>query len=241
MLNQLNSIIEYFKDHLALVIVLGVIVLLIIGLVIAMIVIAAKAKKNPATEPAEAAQEPATTEEPKEEEPAVAEPVKEEPPVAEESAKEEAVQEEPAPDASEKPAKKEPAKKEPKKAAEKEPAAKKEPAKNPAAGGKWIIRKVDGKFAFDLVASNGEVMITSSVPYASLAGAKSGIQTYKSNIASGNFTVTQTKTGDYIFQLLNARGALLASGNDYSSKSNCENAIESTKRWALSDVIEVYG
>ena len=236
MLNQLNSILDYLKDNLVLVIVLAVIVALIIGVVVAMIVIAAKAKKRQA----------AQTEEPvSPAEPAPAEPAEPAAPAEEAPAKRVTPDEKPAPAPVEEPApapaEEEPKNAEPKKAKQpaKEEPKKTEPQKSTTVTGKWIIRKQDDKYAFDLVASNGEVMITSSVPYSSLSSAKSGIQTYKNNIAAGKFTVTETKNGDFIFQLLNARGALLANGNAYRTRANCENAIESTKRWALSDIIEV--
>ena len=234
MLNALNSVLDYLKDHLVLTIILGIIAVLIVALIIAMIVIGTKAKKlkkaegeaSPVEEEAPAEEPAPVKEEPKQEPAPVAQ--KEEPTPKEEPKKEPA------------PVKEEPKKEEPKKkeAQKKAPAKKEEPTK-PVATGKWIIRREGDKYSFDLVASNGEVMISSSVPYSTLSSAKSGIQTYKNNIAAGKFNITETKNGDFIFQLLNARGALLASGNAYRTRANCENAIESTKRWAQSDTIEV--
>ena len=62
---------------------------------------------------------------------------------------------------------------------EKKPAAKKVPY------GKWVVSKSDGgTYYFELRASNGEKMLTSG-EYATLAGAKSGIDTYKKNIEKG--------------------------------------------------------
>ncbi len=105
--------------------------------------------------------------------------------------------------------------------------------------GKWIITKKDGKFSFELRANNGEVMLTSSAPYSSLTNAKAGIETYKKNIEHGNFTVVRTKGNDFIFQLFNARGSLLANGSAYSTEANCKSAVESTKRWAAISPVEI--
>ena len=75
--------------------------------------------------------------------------------------------------------------------------------------------------------------------YTTLSGAKSGIKTYKNNIEKGNFKIIQTKTGDFIFQLLNGSGQLLAFGEDYKTRARCENAIESTKRFAATASVEI--
>ena len=68
--------------------------------------------------------------------------------------------------------------------------------------------------------------------YTTMVGARNGIRTYKANIEKNNFRLIQTKSGDYIFQLLNGSGQLLSLGADYKTKDRCENAIESTKRFA---------
>lgn len=105
--------------------------------------------------------------------------------------------------------------------------------------GKWIIRTGDsGAYHFELRASNGEIMLVSG-EYSTVAGAKNGISTYKKNIEAGNFAVVKTKAGDYIFRLLNAQKRLLCVSSNYDTQINCENAVESTKRWGASDVIEV--
>ena len=83
-------------------------------------------------------------------------------------------------------------------------------------------------------------MLTSSVPYASLQSAKTGIQTYKTNIAKAeNVQIEETKSGSFFVRILNARGALLANSADYKSRSSCESAAESIKRWATTDAVEV--
>ena len=102
--------------------------------------------------------------------------------------------------------------------------------------GKWIIRAhtaEDGEqvFYFELFASNGEKLL-SSEEYTTYIGAINGIGTHKTNIERGNFRISLTKRGDYIYKLLNGNGQLLCLGEHYKTKRRCENAIESVKRFA---------
>ena len=105
--------------------------------------------------------------------------------------------------------------------------------------GKWVIRVgANGKYTFELFASNGEKMLVSR-EYATLASAKNGIETYKKNIEKGSFRIIRTKTGDYIFEILGAQGNLIALGADYKTRTRCESAVESTKRFAATAAIEI--
>lgn len=104
--------------------------------------------------------------------------------------------------------------------------------------GKWLIFKEDGKFAANLVASNGEVLLRSET-YTALSGVKSGIETLKNNIFKNNFAISVDKNGNYFFKLYSSSTRLLCISEGYSSKAVCENAIESVKRFAKTAVIEV--
>lgn len=102
--------------------------------------------------------------------------------------------------------------------------------------GKWIVSAqtaADGEqaFYFELFASNGEKLL-SSEEYTTYIGAINGIETHKANIARGNFRISLTKRGDYIYKLLNGNGQLLCLGEHYKTKRRCESAIESVKRFA---------
>ena len=123
------------------------------------------------------------------------------------------------------------------------PAAKKEVKKEQPASfrdGKWVVSKSEtGRYTFELFASNGEMMIFSGKEYSSLTSAKSGIETYKNAMKNGYFTVTQTKAGVWIFRLFNDRHTLLATSSNYTSESNCQNAVESTKNFAKTAILEV--
>ena len=92
-------------------------------------------------------------------------------------------------------------------------------------------------FYFELRASNGEKLL-SSEEYTSYAGALKGIETHKANIEKGNFKITLSKKGEYIFKLLSGKNTLLCTGENYKTQARCESAIESTKRFALSASID---
>ncbi len=235
------NLLATIQENLPLTIVLIVILAAIVATVIAMIVLGVKDKKR-AKQEAEDAIDPFTESEPPYAEESA--PVVEEAPapVVEEPVAEPAKAEKPAPKAEKAPAKKATPKAEPAPKAKKAEPVKAEPApaeeKNGSYNGKWIIGKSGEGFSFELRASNGERMLASG-SYTTLAGAKKGIETYKTNIAKGNFKIVQTKTGDYIFQLLNGSGQLLGLGADYKTKTRCESAVESTKRFATTATVEV--
>lgn len=103
--------------------------------------------------------------------------------------------------------------------------------------GKWIIDcKIspdgDKAYFFELFANNGERLL-SSEEYTTYIGAVNGIQTHKMNIQKGNFRISLTKHGDYVYKLLNSNNQLLCLGEHYKNKRLCQNAIESVKRFAL--------
>ena len=107
--------------------------------------------------------------------------------------------------------------------------------------GKWIIssnQDLNGQtvYFFELFANNGEKLIASE-EYTTYIGAVNGIQTHKTNIEKGNFRISLTKRGDYIYKLLNGNGQLLSLGEHYKSKRLCQNAVESVRRFALNSPI----
>ena len=145
---------------------------------------------------------------------------------------------------------------EPKKTEAKQPAAKKTvkavesadgEAENSARyAGKWTIThtvvEIEGEeseefYYFELHASNGEKLL-SSEEYSSYQGALSGIKTHKANIERNNFKITLSKKGDYIFKLLSGKNTLLCMGENYPTKARCESAVESTKRFAATAVLD---
>ena len=115
--------------------------------------------------------------------------------------------------------------------------------------GKWTIchlltkdenlgeNNVEETYFFELLASNGEKLL-SSEEYTSYNGALKGIETHKANIAKNNFRVGLSKKGEYIFKLLSGKNTLLCTGENYPTRLRCENAIESTKRFAQTAVLD---
>ena len=114
--------------------------------------------------------------------------------------------------------------------------------------GKWVVfhittndeegaAKGEDLFFFELHASNGEKLL-SSEEYTSYAGAVRGIETHKKNILANNFRITLSKKGHYIFKLLNGKNTLLCTGENYPNKARCEKALESTKRFAETAILD---
>lgn len=100
------------------------------------------------------------------------------------------------------------------------------------ASGKWVIKhKGDGEYTAYLLASNGEILLTSEV-YTSVEGAKTGIETIKKNIALGNFDITRDKADRYFYKLKSSKNRLICVGEIYPTRQSCINAIESVRRFA---------
>ncbi len=98
--------------------------------------------------------------------------------------------------------------------------------------GKWIIeRESDDEFVSKLLASNGEVMLTSEI-YTTEDGARSGIETIIRSILADNFTIYQDKNNNYYYKISSANNRLLCAGEIYKSKDGCLNAVQSVKRIA---------
>ncbi len=122
-------------------------------------------------------------------------------------------------------------------------------AKNSRYNGKWTIchlitkdenlgeNSAEETYFFELLASNGEKLL-SSEEYTSYNGVLKGIETHKANILKNNFRIGLSKKGEYIFKLLNGKNSLLCTGENYPTKLRCENAIESTKRFAQTAVLD---
>ncbi len=249
---MLEKIVEYCKDNLILVAVAAACVLLVLLAIVALCVKKSKAKKTAEKEVQTPVSAPVVP-------PAATPAVEEKPTVTTEKAEEKTAT--PAPVQKTKSV-------ENKKPVEKKATAvKADPAFVPTAtsatvkktvkkptrySGKWVICRVvtaahaegnihdeaaDETFFFELHASNGEKLLTSE-EYTTHNGALMGINTHKANIEKGNFRLTLSKKGDYLFKLLNGKNMLLCLGEHYATKASCESAIESTKRFAATAVID---
>ena len=120
--------------------------------------------------------------------------------------------------------------------------------------GKFIIRQAkDGSYMFNLKASNGEIIATSDM-YSSLEKCKKGIASIQNNAPIANiedstvegevevkinpkFEMYRDKGGEFRFRLKAKNGSIIAKSQEYSSKTNCKNGIESVKKNAATEEI----
>ncbi len=103
--------------------------------------------------------------------------------------------------------------------------------------GKWVIvHKKDGEYLAVLLASNGEVMLTSET-YSTPEGAKAGIATIIKGVENGNFIIYKDKSGQFYYKLKSATNKLLCAGEIYKTKDGCVSAVESVKRIAKDAII----
>lgn len=226
---------------------LGLIAAIIIAVVVIIVCAVKKKKKKASVSTANQVTPQPTIEEAKAEEvttASVVEEIKEEKPVEqvnEESVVEEKAEEKPIEEVKEenKPAKKPAAKKAPVKKEQVKVEEVKQPKKKV---GKWTVEfKGHGEYLSKLLASNGEVMLSSEI-YTTEEGARGGIATIIKGVDSGKFVIYQDKNKNYYYKLKTANNRLLCVGEIYKSKDQCLKAVESVKRIAKDSTIldEVY-
>lgn len=120
--------------------------------------------------------------------------------------------------------------------------------------GKFVIRRVNTGIKFDLKAANGQVIAASGV-YASESACRNGIGSVRKNApiagledqtAGGFETVSHPKFemytdrgGAFRFRLKARNGEITATSEGYTTKSACENGIESVRKNASdAEVVE---
>ena len=114
------------------------------------------------------------------------------------------------------------------------PAKKKD---TPKKTGKWTIEiKRAGEYIAKLSAANGEVMLSSEI-YSTEAGARNGIATIIKCIESGRFLIYQDKAKNFYYKLKTSTNRLLCVGEIYTTRDQCEKAVESVKRIAASSPV----
>jgi len=114
------------------------------------------------------------------------------------------------------------------------------------AKGKFVIKTTaSGKFKFNLVAGNGQI-IADSESYSSMDGCKNGIESVRKNAPIANledqttenfetvtnpkFEVYVDKAGEYRFRLKARNGEIIVTGEGYKAKAGCLNGIESIRK-----------
>ncbi|MDI1242951.1 MAG: YegP family protein [bacterium] len=97
--------------------------------------------------------------------------------------------------------------------------------------GKFVIKTgKNGKFSFNLKASNGQVIL-SSESYDSRKGAEGGIASVKKNSGNdGRFERKTAKDGSAFFVLKAANGEPLGKSEMYKTKASMESGIKSVVR-----------
>ena len=118
------------------------------------------------------------------------------------------------------------------KSAAKKTAAKAEPEKDEdtrQVAGKYKIEKSVDIYQFILYANNGQLLYESR-EYATLASCKSGIETFKKNVADCTYRIAQDKNGAWKF--IFRKGNSIYIGESYSTKTAAENNAESVKRFS---------
>ena len=109
---------------------------------------------------------------------------------------------------------------------------------------KFVIRQVSSGVKFDLLATNGQVILTSEV-YTSRAAAIKGVASIRLNAPVANvenqteegwriqshpkFEMYQDKAGEYRFRLKARNGKIVGTSEGYTGKAGCLNGIESVK------------
>ncbi len=103
--------------------------------------------------------------------------------------------------------------------------------------GKWIVEyKGEEEYLSKLLASNGEVMLTSEI-YKSEDGAVAGISSICRGVQNGKFVIYQDKNSNYYYKLKSSNNRLLCVGEIYKSKDQCLKAVETVKRIASGSMI----
>lgn len=88
----------------------------------------------------------------------------------------------------------------------------------------------NGKFHFNLLAGNGQIILQSEM-YESKAAAENGIASIKKNASDdARYERKESAKGDPFFTLKAANHQVIGQSEQYSSKSAMENGIESVKK-----------
>jgi uncharacterized protein YegP (UPF0339 family) len=118
---------------------------------------------------------------------------------------------------------------------------------------KFVLRKTASGVKFDLLATNGQVILSSEV-YKTHAAAIKGIASIRLNAAEAHvenqtedgwaampnpkFEMYRDKAGEFRFRMKARNGRIVGVSEGYSSRSGCLNGIDSVKNNANQAEIE---
>ena len=102
--------------------------------------------------------------------------------------------------------------------------------------GKFVISKrKNGEFQFNLLAANGQVILTSE-GYASKPSCMNGVKSVMKNAAdTKRFEPKVAKNGKFHFNLKAGNGQVILSSQGYAGKPTCLNGIESVRKNSQDD------
>ena len=97
--------------------------------------------------------------------------------------------------------------------------------------GKFVITtRKNGEFQFNLIATYGQVIL-SSEGYTTLAACKNGIESVKKNSPEdARYERKESTNGKFYFNLKATNGQVIGSSQMYQSEDSRDNGIESVKR-----------
>ena len=101
-----------------------------------------------------------------------------------------------------------------------------------------IKRAKNGEFHFNLLAGNGEIILSSEL-YKAKASAKNGIASVKKNACvDGRFEKRQSKNAQFFFVLKAANHEVIGKSEMYPAEKSCDNGIASVKKNAPGATLE---
>ena len=111
--------------------------------------------------------------------------------------------------------------------------------------GKFVIKKTNTGYNFNLKANNGETIATSEV-YTTLDAARNGVASVAKNAPIANledqtladfevakhpkFEIYKDKTEQFRFRLKAKNGEIIATSEAYTTKANCKNGVKSVMK-----------
>lgn len=97
--------------------------------------------------------------------------------------------------------------------------------------GKFVISKrSNGEFQFNLLATNGQVILTSE-GYAAKASCINGVESVKKNAQDDSrFERKEASNGKFYFVLKATNGQVIGQSQMYASEDSRDNGIESVKK-----------
>lgn len=113
--------------------------------------------------------------------------------------------------------------------------------------GKFVIRRLDSGFKFDLCAANGRAIASSEV-YSAYAACRKGLESVAKcagtapvedltvpgcPCANPKFQLYADRSGAFRFRLRSRNGKIIAVSASYATKASCSAAIESVRQNAL--------